>query len=58
MRQVYHTVIVFNKQNIPIFTLSFLKQSVFRSKLYYIFEKNKAFFPFFRKKGIIKENKQ
>ena len=58
MGQVYHTVIVFNKWKIPIFTLSFLKQSVFRSELYYIFEKIKSFFLFFRKKGIIKENKQ
>ena len=58
MRQVYHTVIVFNKWKIPIFKLSFLKQSVFHPKLYYIFEKNIPFFPFFRKKGIIRENKQ
>ena len=58
MRQVYHTVTDFNKWKIPIFTLSFLKQSVVYPKLYYIFEKNKAFFPFFRKKGIMKENKQ
>lgn len=58
MRQVYHIVTDFNKCKIPIFTLSFLKQSIFYFKLYYIFEKIKSFFLFFRKKGIIKENKQ
>ena len=58
MRQVYHTVTDFSKWKIPIFTLSFLKQSIFCSKLYYIFEKTKSFFLFFRKKGIMKENKQ
>ena len=58
MRQVYHTVTDFNKWKFPIFTLSFLTQTNFYAKLYYIFEKIKAFFLFFRKKGIIKENKQ
>ena len=58
MRQVYHTVTDFNKWKNPIFTLSFLKQSIFFPKLYYIFEKIKSFFLFFRKKGIMKENKQ
>ena len=51
MRQVYHTVTDFNKWKRPVFTLSFLKQSIFPPKLYYIFEKNKAFFLFFQKKG-------
>jgi len=51
MKPVYHTVTDFNKLKILIFTLSFLTQSIPNAKLYYIFEKFKAFFLFFQKKG-------
>ena len=42
----------------PYFYTFFSKTVYIFPELYYIFEKIKSFFLFFRKKGIMKENKQ